>query len=215
MEYLEIVDSDQYRLIKLARGSQIHRIGFVREFEEALKTNEKEFAFLDLRDVGYTQPKALDEEYRESSFHLRRLLSELIYHDKIYISMISGDILDQYTELIFSTDYLLYIDNPTVRFTDKYYPLNSGLAYILFRGGTKLLNKLYIGIKSSALVEDGIIEGEPYNGEDFDAIVKRLKNKNLIGRKAIYREIFVRDFHHYISIEDAMMDRLLYIKRFK
>ena len=211
MEYIEIMDSEDVRLIKFMKELVGKDIKMVRELEGSVKDLDKRFILLDLRDFKCLgRPRYIDEDDLEFSLHMRRILTEFIYMDKIFVAFAPMESKDLVLEILLATDYILYPSGSIARLDPGYLPLNSGLTYIFFRGGAQLLNILYRGIEMDRLRDLGFIDGEIYRWGEEPNITDIINYNEFLYKKLVLRERFLRDFHHYNSVEEALLERLLY-----
>ena len=83
---------------------------------------------------------------------------------------------------------------------EEYLALLRRFTYGMFRGGHALLNLLYRGVTIDRLVGMGLLAS-------IDSAEAYEKYDSLLLRKRVLREVFLRDYHHLLEIEETIVRR--------
>ncbi len=142
-------------------------------------------------------PEVDAEEYLALLRRLRIALANAIYSDAIYITVAEGDLWGFPIDLLLASDY---VGGEALLASRGYSHLLSGFTYGMFRGGHALLNLLYKGVTIDRLVGMGLLAS-------IDSAEAYEKYDSLLLRKRVLREVFLRDYHHLLEIEETIVRR--------
>jgi len=137
------------------------------------------------------------EEYIGLIRRLRTVLSNAVYSDAIYVSVVSDDLWGFPIDILLASDHVYGGGYLASR---GYSHLISGFTYGFFRGGQALLNLLGMGVDLDRLVEMGMLSSVDPAGA-YDAY------EALLTRKRVLREVFLRDYHHLLEMEETVIRR--------
>ncbi len=206
MSYVTVLQGDGYKVVEIVRLPSECDINFVLEIRDALlKEDGVETVFIKFSGE-LTRIDVLDI-LKCKMFHdnLRRVLIRCLFEDKFYIGVVDRDIRDLELEVLLALDYIRYVDDVRVSFTNGYIPLSSGVTYSIFRGGVNLLNMLYNSPKISDLILKGYLKGEQIDRiEDY----RPIDFTSGIRFKKLYRELFLRMSQFIGEIESNMHYRI-------
>ncbi len=137
------------------------------------------------------------DEYIGLLRRVRTAIANTIYSDAIYIAVVEGDLWGFPLDIVLASDY---VGGEGFLESRGYSHLLGGIAYGMFRGGNTLLNLLGGGAYLNSLVRNGLLASI----KSREALEKY---DSLLLRKRVLREVFLRDYHHILEIEETIVRR--------